>query len=409
MTKTPTTTPKLSRTAALRALRPDAVTLKPALSAPSNFRFNEVSSLVNKLGLTPRPIPLPIAPPLGAIAAFAGTWTGSGFNTIFRPQSAATPTPLPVPAPGDNVLELNLTQETLSFSPPLGSVPNRGMVQGDMFLNGVPYLQSINDVTTGAAVGIHFEPGLWLSIPATTNPAEGATLVRMASIPHGTTIAAQGTSRSFSGPPVIPAVDITPFPIGNPAAKIHFPSQTLTNANTARIPQDLTAFNASGRITQAILTDPNTVLRNAIAHQTITATTQIDITTRPVAPLFGGGTANIAFLLGNAGATAPNADAVLMTASFWIETVQHKLTIPIFKAGQPPFLLKGEAGPGAPAPVFSVNPPAPIAARRVITFTTTQIQYSQTVLLNFNGLSWPHVSVATLVPAGTIPVPPSAW
>jgi hypothetical protein len=25
-----------------------------------------------------------------------------------------------------------------------------------------------------------------------------------------------------------------------------------------------------------------------------------------------------------------------------------------------------------------------------------QLQYSQTVLLNFNGLSWPHVSVATL-------------
>ena len=26
----------------------------------------------------------------------------------------------------------------------------------------------------------------------------------------------------------------------------------------------------------------------------------------------------------------------------------------------------------------------------------SQLQYTQTVLLNFNGLSWPHVSVATL-------------
>jgi hypothetical protein len=26
-----------------------------------------------------------------------------------------------------------------------------------------------------------------------------------------------------------------------------------------------------------------------------------------------------------------------------------------------------------------------------------QLQYSQRVLLNFNGLSWPHVSVATLL------------
>jgi hypothetical protein len=27
------------------------------------------------------------------------------------------------------------------------------------------------------------------------------------------------------------------------------------------------------------------------------------------------------------------------------------------------------------------------------------------VLLNFNGLSWPHVSVASLVPADPIPIP----
>ena len=26
----------------------------------------------------------------------------------------------------------------------------------------------------------------------------------------------------------------------------------------------------------------------------------------------------------------------------------------------------------------------------------TQLQYTQTVLLNFNGISWPHVTVATL-------------
>jgi hypothetical protein len=28
--------------------------------------------------------------------------------------------------------------------------------------------------------------------------------------------------------------------------------------------------------------------------------------------------------------------------------------------------------------------------------TKKLLQYTQTVLLNFNGLSWPHVSVATL-------------
>jgi hypothetical protein len=40
---------------------------------------------------------------------------------------------------------------------------------------------------------------------------------------------------------------------------------------------------------------------------------------------------------------------------------------------------------------------------------STQIQYSQQVFLNFNGLTWPHISVATLVPSDAIPVPPSVW
>ena len=39
-----------------------------------------------------------------------------------------------------------------------------------------------------------------------------------------------------------------------------------------------------------------------------------------------------------------------------------------------------------------------------ITVTSTQIQYSQTVMLSFNGLTWPHVSVATLRPSGATPV-----
>ena len=46
---------------------------------------------------------------------------------------------------------------------------------------------------------------------------------------------------------------------------------------------------------------------------------------------------------------------------------------------------------------------------REITVQFTQIQYTQTVLLNFAGLTWPHVSVNTLVPADDIIVPPSVW
>jgi hypothetical protein len=56
-----------------------------------------------------------------------------------------------------------------------------------------------------------------------------------------------------------------------------------------------------------------------------------------------------------------------------------------------------------------VNPPIPITAPRTIKVAATQIQYSQHVLLNFATLSWPHISVATLVPASPLPVPASAW
>jgi hypothetical protein len=380
--------------------------LEAALSISRGFRYGEVSSLTELRAIGSS------QPSLGPLADFAGTFTGNGFNTIFRPDNKLTPTPLPKPiSDSDNVLELNLTSETLSFSPSLGSVPNRGEVQGDIFLNGVPYLQAINDVTVPRQpIGIHVEPGLWMAVPTTTDPSEGATLVRMASIPHGTTILAQGTSTTTAGKPTIPPVDITPSTIAPPNNKIPFPSQTATNNDTPRIPQDLTAFIAAGTLTQEMLSDPNTVLRNHIASQNITSTTTISISTSPAGALFGGGTDNIAFLLGDPSATNPNADAVRMTATFWIETVEYVLTVPMFKLGQPPLRLSAETGEaGQPVPTFEVDPPVDITEPRRITVKSTQIQYSQEVFLNFNGLSWPHVSVATLVPNGAIPVPPSVW
>jgi hypothetical protein len=131
------------------------------------------------------------------------------------------PGPINTTDPADNVLELNLTDETLSFFNDLSSIPNRDSgAQADAFLNGVPYLRSINGVTIGAPIGIHFEPGIWLSVPATTNPAEPMTVARMASIPHGTTIIAQGVALlAINGRPTIGPVDIMPFTGGNPANK----------------------------------------------------------------------------------------------------------------------------------------------------------------------------------------------
>ena len=155
----------LAGTPQLGAFVPEAVHLAPSTSIAANFRFGEVTSVAN---LNPL-VRSSLAPSLGAIAGFTGNWTGNGFNTIFRPDSPQTPTVLPVPVNGsDNVLELNLTSETLSFSTSLGSVPNRGRVQADAFLNGIPYLQSINDITVaGQSIGIPAEPGLWMAVPPT--------------------------------------------------------------------------------------------------------------------------------------------------------------------------------------------------------------------------------------------------
>jgi hypothetical protein len=418
----------------------DPKPIESALSAQTNFSIAGVLEakalkVAAPVGWTPTPVPAPVptpappptAPNLGPLAAFTGNWTGNGFNTIFRPNSSKTPTQLPVPGvgPNDNIFELNLTDETLSFSSPLGAVPNRGFgTQADIFLNGIPYLQSINDITSGTPIGIHFEPGMWLAVPATTNPNEPFTLARMASIPHGTTVVAQGIAASISGPPPIGAVNITPFPGGNPATRIPFPSQTVTDETSFRIPQNLTGI----AITQAMVTDPNTVLRNQIANQHITQTDTIFISTNPGSPIsggpiastihlspnFAGGTSNIAFLQTipspPPSGLGPNAQSFQMDAVFWIETVQYQVIVPPMPFGTPPVVLQPvQTNPKIPlVPSFlAAIPfvPGKGFAGGTVTVTTLQIQYSQMVLLNFNGLSWPHASVATLVPADPIPIP----
>ncbi|KAK0947727.1 hypothetical protein LTR29_000984 [Friedmanniomyces endolithicus] len=396
----------------------------------SSFSFSAADNkLQNEAKTAPTPTPTPSPPPpLGVLSAFAGNFSGTGFNTIFRPNSGPPGgtsfknafTPSPPTAPSENVLELNLTTETLNFGSPLGTVPNRGLgSQAPVFLNGVPYVQSVNDVSNlatggrnGAPLGIHFETGLWMHLPASTvDPPLAASVVRMGSIPHGTTINAQALepTQTFKGPPQIPAVDITPFVIGsNPPIKIKFASQTASNVATPRIPQDLTKFIAAGTITQEILKNPNLVLVNSNKGKNIIQTQVFTVSTAATSPELGGGTANIAFLLGT-GSQGPNANAATMTATFWINTVQSTLTVPgtptggtgsaplrVVQSPDPPH-------PGARVPSF-VLPPSTVVGEHTITVMHTEIQYSQTVNLNFAGLTWPHVSVATLVPTEELPV-----
>jgi hypothetical protein len=373
-----------------------SIDLHPAVCMPKDFAFDAVPE-------RPKIIPHRIvegAPALGPLQAFQGDFVGRGFNTIFRPQNKATPTALPVPQPdSNNVLELNLTAETLSFSQSLGAVPNRGEAQGDIALNGVSYLQTITDVTDPKiSTSIHFEPGLWMIAPPTAHPQEtDSTLFRLGSIPHGTTINAQGTFLTVAGGPKIDPIDITPFKIGDNTARIRFPSQTATDIKTARIPQDLSIVPS---ITQELLDDPTTLLRSQINGLNIVSTDVILVDTQSK-KISGGGTDNINFLNGDD--QGPNASAVEMSATFWIETVQAVIELGPAEADVAQ-LVRAAVPANAPAPVFSVTSASTIEKNQSITVTFTQIQYSQVVLLNFAHLSWPHVSVATLVPSTPIDV-----
>ncbi len=281
---------------------------------------------------------------LGPLAQLPGTWSGQGFNTIWRPHHGGQ----------DRFLELNRTTETLVFTTINGAIPNRGLLMADLDMFGLTYMQQIAETASGA--GLHIEPGIWAHVPATTNPSEPATVVRMASIPHGTAILAQGITQYLAGgPPKIPDNNIIPFPIGSvPPANAEFATamQEFRELDLA-VP---TAFRQmSPSVTQEMVRNPNHVLQQVIAGQRFRNRTFIKISTTHD-PIKGGGTANTAFLESASNPPGGNARAAEVDATFWIETIEGE-------PGEPDWL---------------------------------QLQYSQLVQLDFNGLRWPHVTVATL-------------
>ncbi len=117
---------------------------------------------------TPEPAP---ADDLGSLAGFVGKWSGSGFNAIWRPNTLTSGQ--------DRFLELNSTSEILEFDQIPGGIPNRGLLQSDITMGGLRYLQQISDVNLPPSNnGLHIEPGVWLNIPSTTNPAVSASIAR---------------------------------------------------------------------------------------------------------------------------------------------------------------------------------------------------------------------------------------
>jgi hypothetical protein len=348
---------------------------------------------------------------LDLLAEFAGTWQGGGFNLVARPDfqdQTAT------------FLELNLTTESLAFTPISTAIPNRGFGQPDIELYGLTYLQQISDTITGGA--LHIEPGIWVNQPPTsdppaTPPPAGQLVARMANIPHGNSLVAQGIAVPFSGPPVIdpgaqpisggnpsfssfPSFNSTPllpptipiFAAGNTEVQSKpgggFSEYTLSNppspTNTRAPLGNLPPVLPPG-ITQELVNDPIILLQQTVEQQiaegyqfegvalNIATTQSITFNTQPIVlpgtptsptttvnvPQFGGGISNLGFLL-------PNADTVLVYATFWLEKLTHP-------DGRPPMM---------------------------------QLQYAQMTMLNFPvpakiipgapNMGWPHITVSTL-------------
>ena len=121
-----------------------------------NFRFTSVSGHIEAR---------PASNLLGPLAVLKGTWKGHGFNQIWRPFQGGPPGQ-------DRFLELNETNETLQFTEIPGDIPNRGLLQPDINLNGLTYLQQVQDANVigpnGELAGIHVEPGIWVHVPVTT-------------------------------------------------------------------------------------------------------------------------------------------------------------------------------------------------------------------------------------------------
>lgn len=190
------------------------------------------------------------------------TFAGTGYNTIWRPRSNNPILPI-VKGQAADVLELNLTAETMAFSGSLGDVPNRGVTaQADLLLKGISYVQRVGafeNIETGLnnskkPAGIHFEPGVFMFVPASNSNPQGhpATINRMGSIPHGTTINAQGpvpNANQKRGTPEIKATNIIPFGLNNPASPIpgfpHLNFEGKVQDGQDRLPDPLNIFKGT--------------------------------------------------------------------------------------------------------------------------------------------------------------------
>jgi hypothetical protein len=272
---------------------------------------------------------------LGPLADLVGTWIGTqGWELIAVPEGD------PGGKEGFTFIARPYV-EVVSFTPIGAPVPNRGGPAGEMLITGLMYDMRIADLVSNEP--LHLETGMWLNLADVQGgSAPDQPIVRSASIPHGDSVLALGTSAETPGPPDIPL----------PSAVPDAGPQTPDGYIDAWGPPIPSPCSPAGEFHPST---PNKVLQEAIAGLDIVNTTTLSVSTAG-----DGGILNIPFVDQNANATSFSCD-------YWIETVQDTT-----KKG-PPQLVQ-------------------------------QLQYSQQTNIEFlpqfgnpgQLIMWPHVNVNTL-------------
>jgi hypothetical protein len=210
----------------------------------------------------------------GPLTDLIGTWVGSrGWNLVAVPNQN-----------GGFLLLVAPYTETLTITPLSTPTPNRGST----IIQEVPTLMyhlAIHDLTNGSL--LHAENGEWLLLP---DCPSDFSIARLASIPHGDSVLALGSSSVSQGPPAIP--EISTKPVSGPDTPEGYTDPYIT---------PFPGFDK---------TNPNAVLLEAIQGQNILSTTNLFVSTANQ-----GGINNIPFV-------TKNADTTSFEANFWIETVE---------------------------------------------------------------------------------------
>jgi len=297
---------------------------------------------------------------LGPLKLLPGTWTnlptlpGRGWNMIALPFSEGRF--------GYRLL-LNQYNEELKFTLVDKAVPNRGLPDNDSHIDGdqlvvtLDYEQTIHQIVAedfpksekagDPGLAIHHEPGLWLHMAnKTTNNLD---IARLATIPHGDSVLALGTSEELEGAPTIPSISGLPVGVSQDLGE---PDDPNNNGNPYLEPYSHFHENFFEGLFDPV--NPNELLKVANQGVDIVKTTKLEVDTT----VDSGGIANIPFIVKQANASD-------MKSTFWIQELAEK----------------DEAG----------NP-------------KLRLQYSQVISLDFfprrDGLPglirWPHVSINTL-------------